>query len=244
MKHHPPKTPLIIRRLIGPLLLLILAAGLVFVLKGFAHESLRDAEHDYGSFVIGLAILYFAVRLINYFVFDLVFRLRRGAEAPALLREIAALLIFGVGLALLLRFLLAVHLTAVLATSALITAVVGFALQDTLGNLFSGLSLHLEKSLEVGDLVRIGETIGLVEALSWRAIPPPRGRNSRSFRKCQARPDSPSRSISIRTPFRRASSRCSKWRRHPRPGSRPNPSRSAFFPTSGTTRRNTKFVTG
>jgi CRP-like cAMP-binding protein len=63
-----------------------------------------------------------------------------------------------------------VHLTAVLATSALITAVIGLALQDTLGNLFSGMALHLEKSLQIGDMVRVGETVGYVEILSWRAI--------------------------------------------------------------------------
>jgi hypothetical protein len=58
----------------------------------------------------------------------------------------------------------------VLTTSAIITAVIGLALQDTLGNLFAGLALHLEKTVQVGDMVRHAETYGIVEELSWRAI--------------------------------------------------------------------------
>jgi CRP-like cAMP-binding protein len=81
-----------------------------------------------------------------------------------------AILVFSIGFALLLRGLLSVHLTAVLATSALITAVIGLALQDTLGNLFARMALHLEKSLQVGDMVRVGDEVGFVEVLSWRAI--------------------------------------------------------------------------
>jgi small-conductance mechanosensitive channel len=164
------KSPIFLRRIVGPLLLLGLTAGAVNLFQSVQHEMLRDAEHDYGSFAIGLAMLVVLVRLINYVVFDVVFHLRTRTEAPALLREIAALLIFGLGLGSLLRLFLAVHLTTVLATSALITAVVGFALQDTLGNLFAGLSLHIENSLEVGDFVRVGDVLGHVEALSWRAV--------------------------------------------------------------------------
>ena len=37
----------------------------------------------------------------------------------------------------------------------MITAVVGLSLQDTLGNLFAGLALHLEKTVQVGDMVRV-----------------------------------------------------------------------------------------
>jgi CRP-like cAMP-binding protein len=63
-----------------------------------------------------------------------------------------------------------VRLTGVLATSAVLSVVIGLALQDTLGNLFSGLALHLEKSVQVGDMIRSGDIFGTVEQLSWRAM--------------------------------------------------------------------------
>jgi small-conductance mechanosensitive channel/CRP-like cAMP-binding protein len=164
------RAPLVLRRAIGPILLTIGVAFAVLLIRRLQLFPLRDATHDWGDFAIGVALLLLATRLVNYLFFDVVFRLRRRTEAPLLLREMVAILVFSAGFALLLRSLLSVHLTAVLATSALITAVIGLALQDTLGNLFSGMALHLEKSLLVGDMVRVGDEVGFVEMLSWRAI--------------------------------------------------------------------------
>ena len=47
--------------------------------------------------------------------------------------------------------------------------VVGFALQDTLGNLFAGLAIQIEKPFRVGQWVRIGEFEGRVQEVTWRA---------------------------------------------------------------------------
>jgi CRP-like cAMP-binding protein len=49
-------------------------------------------------------------------------------------------------------------------------AVVGLALQDTLGNLFAGIALHSEAPVHVGDWVRVGDRDGRVEQVSWRAM--------------------------------------------------------------------------
>jgi small-conductance mechanosensitive channel/CRP-like cAMP-binding protein len=170
MKRPVARAPLFLRRIIVPLVLTVMTGAAVLAIRQLGLSPLRDATHDWGDFAIGLAVLLLATRVVNYLSFDVAFRLRRHTEAPSLLREMAAILVFSLGLALLLRSLLAVHLTAVLATSALITAVIGLALQDTLGNLFAGMALHLEKSFQVGDMVRVGEVVGYVEKLSWRAI--------------------------------------------------------------------------
>ena len=57
----------------------------------------------------------------------------------------------------------------VLATTAVGAVVVGFALQDTLGNLFSGLAIQIEKPFRVGHWVTIGGSDGLVSEVTWRA---------------------------------------------------------------------------
>lgn len=164
------RPPLWVRRVIGPVLFLILVAAIVFGARGLGLSQLRFSGRDYGAFALGMAILLLFVRLANYVAFDVLFRLRRGSEAPALLREIAALLVFLLGLTVLFKTILSVRLTAVLATSAVITAVIGLALQETLGNLFAGLALHLEKSFQVGDMVRVGDMVGFVDEMSWRAV--------------------------------------------------------------------------
>jgi CRP-like cAMP-binding protein len=45
----------------------------------------------------------------------------------------------------------------------------GLALQDTLGNLFSGLAIQIEKPFRVGHWVTIGGKDGLVSEVTWRA---------------------------------------------------------------------------
>jgi small-conductance mechanosensitive channel len=56
-----------------------------------------------------------------------------------------------------------------LTTSAVGAVVVGFALQDTLGNAFAGLAIQTEKPYHVGQWIRVGEHEGCVEEITWRA---------------------------------------------------------------------------
>ncbi len=159
------------RRILPALVILALAAALVPALARLGVPT-TDATgtKDYGAFAIGLAAGFFLVRIFDFAVFEIGFRLRRGTPAPELLRQLVSLLLFGLVLGILFQVLLSANLAALLTTSAIITAVVGLALQETLGNFFSGLALALERTVQVGDMVRSGETIGLVEQLSWRGI--------------------------------------------------------------------------
>ena len=74
----------------------------------------------------------------------------------------AALLYLGWGLGLDIR--------SVLVTSAMLTAIVGLALQPTLGHLFAGASIEIECRLRVGDFVKREELEGQVIGLSWRSV--------------------------------------------------------------------------
>jgi len=56
--------------------------------------------------------------------------------------------------------------------SALITAAFGFALKDTLGNVFAGLAIHAEHPFEIGDWIQYDTNpahIGRVVEINWRA---------------------------------------------------------------------------
>jgi hypothetical protein len=56
-----------------------------------------------------------------------------------------------------------------LTTSAVGAVVIGFALQDTLGNTFAGLAIQVEKPFRVDQWVQIGSFEGRVVAITWRA---------------------------------------------------------------------------
>jgi small-conductance mechanosensitive channel/CRP-like cAMP-binding protein len=60
------------------------------------------------------------------------------------------------------------NLSGLLATSAMVTAVMAFSLQDTLGNIIGGMVLQFEKSFAPGDWIRFGTDEGLVKEIRWR----------------------------------------------------------------------------
>ncbi len=66
-----------------------------------------------------------------------------------------------------------IHITAMLATSAVFSLVLGLALQDTLGNLFSGVAMQIGQPFKIGDWVEInGENkkwLGQVQEITWRS---------------------------------------------------------------------------
>jgi small-conductance mechanosensitive channel/CRP-like cAMP-binding protein len=56
-----------------------------------------------------------------------------------------------------------------LTTSAVGAVVIGFALQDTLGNTFAGLAIQVEKPFRVGHWLSVGGHEGQVVEVTWRA---------------------------------------------------------------------------
>jgi small-conductance mechanosensitive channel len=59
-------------------------------------------------------------------------------------------------------------LTGLITTSAVLTAVIGFSLQDTLGNVMGGLALQMDNSVQVGDWIKVGDVTGRVVEIRWR----------------------------------------------------------------------------
>ena len=58
--------------------------------------------------------------------------------------------------------------SSLVTSSAVVTAVAAFAMQDTLGNLLGGLFLELGETFHLGDWVKIDDLAGRVEQIRWR----------------------------------------------------------------------------
>src|SRR3989440_52286 len=118
-------------------------------------------------------VVYLGIRVVNALLFDFAFRLRRGYEAPTLVRNIFTLIVFAILFVLIFnRVYYEVNIGALFTTSAIFGVIIGLALQDTLGNFFSGISLHADRPFQVGDVIVVGQQkhTGVVEGITWRAI--------------------------------------------------------------------------
>src|SRR5437016_14291661 len=102
------------------------------------------------SLILWSLFVYFGVLVVNATIFDFAFRLRRGYEAPSLVRNIFTLITFTVLFVLIFKSLYSdVQLGAIFTTSAIFGVIIGLALQDTLGNFFAGISLHADRPFQV-----------------------------------------------------------------------------------------------
>lgn len=121
---------------------------------------------------ISLLFLLVALTRVGFLiVIDWFLGRRLGRPMPRIFRDILQGLLF-LGIALVLFRLMGVELGSLLTTSAILTAVIGLSLQESLGNLVAGLAVRAEHPFEIGDWVEIGEnsrTIGKVVQINWRA---------------------------------------------------------------------------
>ena len=154
------------RELRGVQIYLLLFLGTA-ALRALAPDRWRRV--DKALFVAGLVLFAFAVIRGAEATWSLVQRRRTGVEVPRILRDLFDGVLFVVVGLIILQATLSIDLSAVLASSAVLSLVLGLALQDTLSNLFAGLSLQAERPCGEGDFVRIGAQQGKVLEVGWRA---------------------------------------------------------------------------
>ena len=81
---------------------------------------------------------------------------------PTIVQDTIVIALFAIAATLILQ-------DRIFATTAVGAVVIGFALQDTLGNLFAGLAVQIEKPFRVGQWVNIAGKDGMVTEVTWRA---------------------------------------------------------------------------
>lgn len=107
-----------------------------------------------------------AIRLCGMFVFRLLLPFVR-LQAPRILEDIVVFIAYLAWGFVRLHYA-GLELSGIVTTSAVITAVVAFSMQDTLGNILGGLALQLDNSVEVGDWIKVEDVIGRVVDIRWR----------------------------------------------------------------------------
>jgi small-conductance mechanosensitive channel/CRP-like cAMP-binding protein len=140
--------------------LFLILISTIFGSSGY--EAARSGARHAAFLIGGIAIIH----VISIFVFDVLLGLMR-IHTPRIMRDlVVAFGYVGIGFALLSRS--GVSLSSIVTTSAVLTAVIAFSLQDTLGNIMGGLALQMEKTIEVGDWVKIDQAVGRVKEIRWR----------------------------------------------------------------------------
>ncbi len=128
----------LLRRLTLWLVLTALAATITTALELTAPTEIADV---WRVRLLTIVLAFLAARIVLVVVLDWLLQQRFESGVPRLAREVVALAVYLLVTAILLQRLFLIQVGTLLATSAVITVVIGLALQQTLGNLFAGIGL-------------------------------------------------------------------------------------------------------
>ncbi|MGZ3787799.1 MAG: mechanosensitive ion channel family protein [Bacteriovorax sp.] len=159
------------------LLVTTLIAALHWIVFINGHRSANEFTVIKFASYLGLIALFIGVvsviKLAQIYVYLYLFFMNMSVGVPRLIANMFTLVFSLVIVSWLAADVFGFHLAAVLATSAVFSLVLGLALQDTLGNLFSGVALQIDRPFAIGDWVEIHsgseKWIGQVQEISWRA---------------------------------------------------------------------------
>ncbi len=152
-----------VRTWVAPLVALSLFLRWVVLLPGTS-LPVRFAET-----LCWATVMVAIIGLVNNVVFE---SARPGSwqrKVPKLLRDLLRLLLVAIGLAVVYSFVWGREIEGALAALGVTSIVVGLALQEPLGNLFSGLMLLMERPFEVGETIEVGSVAGEVKEVNWRS---------------------------------------------------------------------------
>lgn len=151
----------------------VLASGFWLACQGLVQIKAASWLVVSVGIVALVAWLNAGLRVARFSVFQWLFFHSEREGVPVLLVDVFTIAGSAVLFGALLHAVFLIEVTSLLATSAVLSVVVGLALQDTLGQLFAGISLQFDRPFRLGDWVEVrtgaDRISGQVLEVSWRA---------------------------------------------------------------------------
>jgi small-conductance mechanosensitive channel/CRP-like cAMP-binding protein len=142
----------------------------LWIVEGVCGYTRESGEFKLVATILGFSLVWFVANTLQAIFLAEAQSSAVRARTPRLLVDIVRLCFVVVGMVMVYSGVWHKDVSPLLTTFGVGSLVVGLALQDTLGNLFSGLSLVFERPVAVGDWVQLGETIGKVRQITWRSV--------------------------------------------------------------------------
>ena len=137
------------------------------------HEETFARFASYVGLIVLIQGLVIVIKAARILVFEYLFLSHMKVAVPLLLINLFTLIFTVVLGGWLISDIFNIRLAPLMATSAVFSLILGLAIQDTLGNLFAGISLQIDKPYELGDWIEVHnggqKWTGQVYEVSWRA---------------------------------------------------------------------------
>lgn len=120
--------------------------------------------------LIWLTGAWVVTRLINGLLLNPLIRRRSGSPAPRILANSVGAAVFVLALFGIVRYVFDRPVTGLVATSGVVTIIIGFAIREMIADFFSGIAMNTERPYRIGDFVELEPgLVGRVTELNWRS---------------------------------------------------------------------------
>ena len=149
--------------------LLPLGALLLLLVKA-SEVPARDTSVRVLTTVFGLLVVVVLLSGLNATVFEGAPEDSWRKKLPAIFLDVARFALIGVGLAVILSFVWGVRIAGLFTALGVTSVVVGLMLQNSVGQIVSGLFMLFEQPFRINDWLDTGTAQGRVVEVNWRAV--------------------------------------------------------------------------
>lgn len=116
-----------------------------------------------------IAIICFA-NFINYIVVDFLIYFKTKKEVPPIIKDAVRLFVYLIFALASLKIIFNIEVSSIITTSAVLTAAIAFAMQNTLSNIISGFSVQIDKNLKKDTWINLKDKNihGQIESVGFR----------------------------------------------------------------------------
>lgn len=146
---------------------LFCVAGALYLPTLLPYVPVPGERHMGAALIITGAFV--LVGLVRHYFFDLLLRRRDGVQVPKFLGEFVSIAIIVGAVLGVLQFIYGQKVPGLLAGAGIIGIVLGLALQDTLGNIFSGFAIYFGGQFKAGDWLLVEGHHAKIVEINWRS---------------------------------------------------------------------------
>jgi small-conductance mechanosensitive channel len=117
-----------------------------------------------------ISVIYAVLLFVNVLLFEQAAAGTWRARAPKLFQDLLRVSLVVIGAAIVLSVVWRRDLGGLVAALGVGSIVLGLALQETLGNLMSGIAMLFERPFSIGDWIEVGTKRGEVVQINWRSV--------------------------------------------------------------------------
>ncbi|WP_461834329.1 mechanosensitive ion channel domain-containing protein [Desulfothermus sp.] len=147
----------------------ILNYSIILIFVEFLKEKIQGIWFLKILFVLETVLIFLIVKslIIDLYINEYLL-LKKKKKISYIIIDIIKFAIILLFIMVFLRNVFNVDLVTILTPSAIMTAIIGLSMKDTIGNLISGIVIQIEKPFDLGDWIQVGDLIGKVEEINWR----------------------------------------------------------------------------